>query len=398
MKRRRRGNPRRCTNRRRWQNRRRRTTLRRCESERRQFRTKTLNEPPTPEEPTTLNEATTPDEVTTSNERTTAKQPTLVGELTTLEGWTTLKEPATVTEHGEGASDVSGGSDEDSSSSDDDPLRVVTSGVRGWQKPAKAAARREHRRYVLRGVPGGARGPASPRILGCPCDQRLKKKLMWILRHGVDQLHIPLRSDGFVSARDLVNSGRLPGATLDALAMVAQASVGLEWLYINGHPFVRALRGHTLPGVTLPKMTFEMEELPTYLVYITPSWLAEMVLKRGVVRLRERAVLLFMDVPVMEASEETTHVFLDVRRMLDRDVTLVHVGDGIVSCGGTSCGVIPPSCISLIRKGIGGRQIFPKVLPAPRRPAAMGQFTFPMRPLGRFDRFCGRHSLGTGWT
>ena len=284
--------------------------------------------------------------------------------------------------------DATGEWDRECSDSDSEDVLKVTSGVRGWRRPAYRKARREQTRWLQANAGGtGTRELPVPRVLSSPGDRRRRKKLLWMLRHGAGRLHVPLRSDDFVSISDLLSSGQFPGFTVATLVSLVQTGGTMELLEICGHPFVRALSGHTAPGVAPPKLVFRQEELPDVLVYVTTSWLVRDVLRNGVQQLGARAVLLFMEVPVMPSQPTTVIVYLDVRRMLDRHVALVHVGDGIVSCRGNSRGVIPMSCIVLAKKERCGRQMYPKYVKAPVRDGNTGAMAFPMRPLGRFDRF-----------
>ena len=284
--------------------------------------------------------------------------------------------------------DATGEWDRDYSDTDSDPPGIVTSGVHGWRRPALMAARRQQARYELAAAEKAAlRELPRPRVLSCPGHRRTKQKLLWVLRHGADRLRVPLRSDGFISISDLVLSGQFPGMTVHTMVMLVKTSGAMELLEIGGHPYVRALSGHTAPGVTPPKLVFTQEELPDRLVYVTSSWLVKDILKYGIGQLRARAVLLFMEVPVMASLATTVIMYLDVRRMISRDVMLVHAGAGIVSCGGNVNGLIPPSCIVLVKKEVTGRQLFPRFLKAPVRSTDVGSLAFPMRPLGRFDRF-----------
>ena len=283
----------------------------------------------------------------------------------------------------DGDTDVTGSDGYSSSDSDVGNRSRVISGVQGW----KRSTWRTNTRKRADSVRTGTLELPVPRCLSLPGDRKLRKKLRWLLRHGAARLCVPLRSDGFVSLRDLVNSGHLTGLTVTSLAALVRSDSSMELTEIDGHPFARVLRGHTIPGVTPPRLTFSREELPDRLVYVTSTWLVKALLQRGVRRLQDRAVLLFMEVPTMPITSSTVVVFLDVRRMMERGVSLVNVGEGIISCVGDDRGGIPPMCIVLVRKELSRKQLYPKVLKAPLHMVPGGSITFAMRPLGRFDRY-----------
>ncbi|KAG6825848.1 hypothetical protein H0H92_002196 [Tricholoma furcatifolium] len=233
-----------------------------------------------------------------------------------------------------------------------EPERAAGSDRNSQKNPRKKQEKKPQKKH---GESGGGGGGGSAKLRGLEKDSpavRLSKTLSWILRHGAKSEGLPMRADGYVEVKDLLENSRIKSQGLDMAGLQeivkADAKKRYDLVEDGGKWWIKANQGHSIETVKLDlKPILSLEDIPTGVaVHGTTRKAWEIISKEGLSKMKRNHIHLAQGVPgngVISGMRNSSQVliYVDVRKALDAGIKFFLSDNGVVLSAGKD-GIISP--------------------------------------------------------
>ncbi|KAG5726138.1 putative tRNA 2'-phosphotransferase [Termitomyces sp. T112] len=237
------------------------------------------------------------------------------------------------------------------------------------QRNASTNSRKKQEKGQKKQGPKQGGGQQSTKLRGLERDSpavRLSKTISWLLRHGAKNERLPMRPDGYVKVKDLMENLKGKGQDIDFSGLQELVKADSKKRYDlkedSGDWWIRANQGHSMEAVKLElQPVLSLKDIPTGVaVHGTTRQAWKLIAQEGLSKMTRNHIHFAQGIPgngVISGMRSSSQIliFLDVPKALDAGIKFFLSDNGVVLSEGQDGLILPDFFLNV--QDVDGKEI-----------------------------------------